>query len=416
MRLFRKELKRVLTTRSTVLFLAAALLLSVFMAWVPVTYEQYIYEENGREITLRGREALAVKKELKKPSSGEVTGEKMAEGLKAYQKNLEIYGDFYNDLFPQNTYNEEILPWSGIVGKLHEVTADPDSGIAREYTEITEEDARSFYERCGTHLTDLMRLEQKENPAAQKLAAALYQKVEKPFYYYPGYGSNMAEYEGFYLFLLVLLCALVTAPLFCSEYQTGADDILRCTALGRGKLAVVKIVAALLISTVTFGICMTVFLLLSNSLFGWECTRTSLQILFSAVTLANMNVGEMQIAVMLAGLLTLLATVSMVLLVSAMSRTTTLSVGASIGLCLLPTLLYTMAGGDWTAWLRIFVPTGGVGLSNAFVYSITGMAGFEFLKIGSAVFWTPWLQLVAPALEIPVFLGLTVRAYCKRSM
>ena len=39
-KLYRQELKRILCTRSTLLFLAAALALSVFMAWVPVTFER----------------------------------------------------------------------------------------------------------------------------------------------------------------------------------------------------------------------------------------------------------------------------------------------------------------------------------------------------------------------------------------
>ena len=61
-RLYKEEMKRILRSRSTILFLAAAFALSVFMAWVPVTYERYTYEENGQEITIEGREALAIKK------------------------------------------------------------------------------------------------------------------------------------------------------------------------------------------------------------------------------------------------------------------------------------------------------------------------------------------------------------------
>lgn len=415
MRLFRKELKRILCTRSTMAFLAAALGLSIFTAWLPVTFERFTYEENGREITVKGREALAAIKEIQQPNAGEVTPEKMAEGLKAYQKNLEIYGDFYHEDFSKNVYNAEILPWSPLAAKLREVMADPDSGLAADYTEITGADALSFYERCAVHLADLMKMEQKKNPAAQKTAANLYKKVETPFYYYPGYGTNMAEYEGICLFLLVFLCAMITAPVFSAEYQTGADDILRCTRLGRKQLALVKIAAAFCISIGTFGICMAIFLFLSNSLFGWECTRTSLQILFSAVTLADLNVGQMQLVVMLAGFFTLLATVSMVLLLSAACRTTTFSVGAAIALCLLPSFLYIMVGGALVSWLRILIPTGGVGGPNAFLYSLTGMAGFEFLNIGPAAFWTPQLQLIAPLLEIPVFLFFTVKIYSGRS-
>ena len=80
-RLYRQEMKRILMTKSTLLFLAAALILSVFMAWAPVTFERYTYEENGKTITIEGQNALALRKQMEAPSSGEVTPAKLAEGL-----------------------------------------------------------------------------------------------------------------------------------------------------------------------------------------------------------------------------------------------------------------------------------------------------------------------------------------------
>lgn len=412
-RLFKEELKRILRTRSTLLFLAAAVALSVFMAYVPITFVRYTYEENGEEITIKGREALAIRKELQNPNAGEVTPEKMADGLKAYQENLAIYGDFYGD-FPRNVYNSEISPWSPFVQRLHEVTADPDSGLARDYMEITEDDAQNFYEHCRTHLSDLMKLEQKNNPKAQEIAAKMYDKVSMPFYYYPGYGTEMAEYEGFYLFMLMFLCAMITAPLFSCEYQTGADDILRSTKHGRKKLAFVKILSALLISFVTFALCMTIFTIISNSLFGWESRRTSMQILFSAVTLLGLNMGQLQNLVMFAGLIALLACVSFILFVSSACKNTTISTGLTIAFCLFPSVFYVVAGSNISAYLRVLLPSGALGGSNAFFYTLTYY--FEFLKIGSFTVWTPWLLMIVPAIEIPVFLWLTVRMYCRRRM
>ena len=221
-RLYKEECKRILRTKSSLLFLAAAVALSAFMAYIPVTYVRFTYEENGQEMTIKGREALAIRKDLQSPHAGEVTPEKMAEGLKSYQKNLEIYGDFYGD-FPRNVHNEEIFPWSPLVTRLHEVMADPDTGLAPDYLEITEADALNFYERCRTRVADLMKLEQKNNLQVQQIAVNMYDKVSMPFYYYPGYNTDMFEYEGMYLFLLMFLCVMVTAPLFFIEYQTGAD-------------------------------------------------------------------------------------------------------------------------------------------------------------------------------------------------
>ncbi|MDE6386459.1 MAG: ABC transporter permease [Lachnospiraceae bacterium] len=412
-RLYKEELKRIVRTKSTLLFLAASVAMSVFMAYIPVTYVRFTYEENGQEMTIKGRDALALRKELQNPHAGEVTPEKMAEGLKSYQKNLEIYGDFYGD-FPRDVHNAEIFPWSPLVSRLHEVMADSETGLAPDYPEITETDALNFYERCRTHLTDLMKLEQKNNPQAQQIAANMYDKVSMPFYYYPGYDRNMFEYEGLCLFLLMLLCVMITAPLFCCEYQTGADDILRSTKLGRRKLAFVKILSALTLSILLFALCMTIFMVISNGLFGWECRQTSMQILFSASTLLGLNIGQLQNLVMVAGFIALLSCVSFVLFISSACKNTTIATGLTIAFSIAPSAFYMMAGGNFAAYLRVLLPSGALGGSNSFSYALTYY--FEFLRVGPFTVWTPWLLMIVPALEIPLFLWLTVRSYCRRSL
>lgn len=412
-RLYKEELKRIIRTRSTLLFLTAAVALSVFMAYIPVTYVRFTYEENGQEMTIKGRDALTLRKALQTPHAGEITPEKMAEGLKSYQKNLEIYGDFYGD-FPRDVHNAEIFPWSPLVIRLHEVMADADTGLAPDYAEITETDALNFYGRCRTHVADLMKLEQKDNPQAQQIAVHMYDKVSTPFYYYPGYDTNMFEYEGMYLFLLMFLCVMMTAPLFCSEYQTGADDILRSTKHGRRRLALIKIMSIMTLSILLFALCMTIFIIISNSLFGWECRQTSIQILFSASALLGMNLGQLQNLVMLAGFIALLSCVSFVLFVSSASRNTTIATGLTIAFTLAPSVLYMMAGSNFSAYFRVLLPSGALGGSNSFSYALTYY--FEFLKIGPVTVWTPWLLMIVPAAEIPLFLWLTVRTYCRRSL
>lgn len=413
-KVWKLELLRILRTRSTLLFLITAVALSVLMAYVPVTYVQFSCEENGQRITLKGREALAMRKSLRNATDGEVTPEKMADGLAAYQRNAVRYGSLGNSDIPVNVYNTELFPYAALTSRLREVMADADTGAAPEYAQITEEDARSFYACCRTHLTDLMNMEQKDDPDAKRIAEDMYAKVQPPFYYYEGYDSNMAEYQGIYLFLLMLLCTLITAPLFCAEYQTGADDILRSTKYGRRTLAAGKLLSALCISTALFAVCMTLFILVSNSVFGWESCKTSLQMLFSAACLLDINVGQMQGLVALAGLIALLSCVSLTLFLSAACRNTTIATGLTLAVCLLPSVLYTMIGSDSSAYLRVLIPSGALGGTNAFFYALTFY--FEFLKIGPWTVWTPWLLLAVPAAEIPLFLWLAVRTYCRRSM
>lgn len=48
--------------------------------------------------------------------------------------------------------------------------------------------------------------------------------------------------------------------------------------------------------------------------------------------------------------------------------------------------------------------------SETFLYQLYG---FNFLHIGDMSFWTPYIILISAAVEIPLFLFLAIRAYCK---
>lgn len=410
MRLFWLELKRVLCTRTTMVILALALVLSVWMAWLPVSYVKLTLPDgNGGETKITGTQALAEIKERRKDYSGEITPEMMQKALTQYQKTVEQYGDPYEEDFPLEADVKQLFPISHLTRRLVEIYAD-ENGIAPEITDLTQQDAVRFYEQCTAHIGDLMKLEQRNYPDAQRQAKELYSKVEQPFYYYPGYGTDALEYVGMYVFLLVLFCTLIAAPIFSSEYQTGSDDILRCTKHGRVRLAVTKIVAALLLFVVTFAICMLIFTVISNSLFGWECRQTSLQIISSAATLVNLTLGSAQNWITGMGLLSLLATVSFTLFLSSVSRSNVKALGLSLGFLVGPSICYMLSNSQLIAWLRCILPSGAIGLMNSFTYAIMG---FEFLHIGQTCFWPPVVMFVSELIAIPLFLVLTVRSYQK---
>lgn len=94
MRLFRLELKRVIKTRTTWILLAAALLLSVLMAWLPVTFETRNVVEDGVEKELTGFDAIRVKRQAQAGIAGVITeaqlkaaAETAVRVLREYEKN-----------------------------------------------------------------------------------------------------------------------------------------------------------------------------------------------------------------------------------------------------------------------------------------------------------------------------------------
>lgn len=407
MRLLQLELKRTVSSRATKCILALALVLSLVMAWLPVSYVG-LYSSEDSEIT--GLRAVQEIKQLAAPYSGEVTTEKMQKALAEYQGAVKQYGDVNSEDFPMDVYYQKIFPEAPLVRRLIEINADA-QGLAPEATQLTNQDAKNFYKQCETHVGDLMNLEQHDHPEAQKQAKQMYSKVSQPFFYYPGYTMDALEYVGMYVFLLVFLCTLIAAPIFSAEYQTGADDILRCTKHGRKRLAVTKIAAAMLIFIAVFAVCMTIFTVLSNSLFGWECRKTSLQVIQSAATLFSGTVGDAQNAITAMGLVTLLAVSSFTLFVSSVSRSNVKALGISLVFLIAPSLLYMFGGGTLTAWIAHILPAGGVGMNNSYTYTI---CNFEFLHLGKTIsVWPAHVMLVCELVAIPLFLFLTVQCYQK---
>lgn len=118
--------------------------------------------------------------------------------------------------------------------------------------------------------------------------------------FYEGYTSDASDNLEILFFILVFICAVIVSPVFSSEYQSGSDDILRCTKHGKIKLAVTKLCSALLIVLTMFVICALIFILIVDSAYGWGSLQTSVQVLLSAISFVPLTMGGEQKLVVLA--------------------------------------------------------------------------------------------------------------------
>ena len=414
MRLMKLELKRVLKTRLTLILLSLSLVLSLVMAYIPTTFSYVSYlDDNGNTIKLLGLDAVQYLKTLQSDTMGEVTPQKVRQAVEAYQTCLTKYGVENTYDLPEGVYEAEILPYAPLLHGVREAFADPDSGIAASLMDISPEKIENFYGTCEARLVSLMKLEQKDHPAAQEAAKRLYSRVETPYQLYPGYNTDAMDYQLLLSFLIVLFCTVITAPVFTSDYQTGADDIYRCTKYGRVKFAITKLLSALLICGTAFSLCAVVFLLVSNSLYGWECTKTSMQMLYSIVNLPNLNLGQLQWFCAGGYLLCLLATVSFTLFLSSRLRNVVASLAVALVCCILPVILYVALPSEIGQLIYTVLPAGGVALQTSFLYTLVD---FAFWNIGNLAIWTPYVMLGAYCVEIPLFLCLAVYSYCTRKV
>lgn len=414
MRLLKLEIKRVLKTRLTLILIAFSLVLSLLLAYIPTTFSYITYQDDsGKDVKLVGLDAIRYMKAIQADTSGEVTPDKVRHAVESYQACLEKYNAESTYDLPEGVYESEILPILPLLHGVKEAFADHKTGIAPSLMEIAPDEIDNFYDVCDSRLDALMRLEQDGHPNAQKEAKRLYNKVDTPYQLYPGYNTDAMDYQLLLSFLIVLFCTVIAAPVFTSDYQTKADDILRCTKHGRAKYAAAKILSALLICGTMFSVCAVLYILVSNSLYGWECTKTSIQMLYSIVNLPHLNLGQLQWVCAGGYLLCLMATISFTLFLSSKFRNVVATLSVALLFCMLPVVVYMAAPSEIGTWIYTILPTGGVALQTSFLYSFID---FAFWNIGKIAIWTPYVMLGAYIVEIPLFLGLAVQSYCSHTV
>ncbi len=411
MRLLKLELKRVLKTRLTVVLLILALLLSVALAWIPTTFPHTDYfDENGDVVTLLGMDALRYMQEVETTYAGSLTTEKAKEILTHYQSVLRQYGVKETYDLPKGVYGTEILPYASLLHGIKEAFADPDTNRAPSLMDIDPEQIDDFYRILEQRNRDAMKFYQPESPAAQQAGIGKFSQVTKPYEFYPYYSGDAMDFLVMLNFLILFLCAVITAPVFTSDYETGADDILRCTKYGKAQFAMTKITAALIICGTTMALCSTIYILVSDSLFGWESTKTSVQILYSITNLLDMNVFELQLFTAVTGFLAILATVSFVLFLSSKCRNVIVALTTALVVCLAPVIIYMALPSGIREWIYFLIPSSGAGLQTSVLYEALN---YFYITVGNVAVWLPHAMIAVCIIEIPLFIGLTVNSYVK---
>lgn len=409
MRILGLEIRRVLKTKITLVLLAAAIGLTFVMAYLPVTYVYTSYvDAEGNIIEVKGKDAIAYEKQVQKDIAGEIDGIEVQKAVQQCQECLASYGISDTYELPKGVYGTEILSYAPLLHGVREAFANPDTGIAPSTMNIPVEEVADFYSVCEKRLESLMKMEQEEYPKAQQKAMAMYEQVEKPYVFYPGYNKDAMDYQVLLSFLVMVICVVIAAPIFSSDYQTEADAILRCTKHGRMKLAATKIVSAFLISGVIYTICIGTYIIVSNSLFGWECTETSVQMLYSIISLVNMKLGELQILAAVAGLISVLATVALTLFLSARFKNVVVSLAMSLMVCILPIVIYIALPTQIATWINAFTPSSGTGLMTSILYTLVD---FVYLNVGNVSVWLPYVMIGVGIVEIPIFVLGAVRNY-----
>lgn len=410
MRLLKVEMKRIVKSRRSLILLSVGVCLSALLAIAPVLYVGVdIRDSNGNVVQeLDGLKAIHYMRENQAPFDGEVTPEKLKEALSVYQECVKQYGDPDSEDFPADVYWEKISPRRGLLSSIVKTYNDFINGnlVPRSLENINVNELDGFYKATDTRLENVIKVE-REPEETHKKAFQLYSRVDRPFELYAGYTRDAFDYLAFSILFLVIMGVIFSAPLFSENYESGADQIIRCTKFGRKELGITSLIANILPCVLMYIVGVTGHLLISDLSFGTVTLKTSVQALFDTISLPSMNLMQLQIAVAVGGLLTMISSIALTYYISSKLDRVAGVLSFSLLLTIAPVFVGAAIGNSWIISL---LPGGGAGLNSSLLMQLVD---FRFLHLGTHSFWTPQVTMLFTIIWIPVFLFLAVRTYCK---
>lgn len=406
MRLYYLEMKRLIRTKSVWILMIAMVVLAAVMAYVPVTFIRAYKTDAGNVQAVTGVQAVKISKETRKDMEGEVTEEKIRQAIRVLNEMYQEYGSSFMEEVPADVYAEKIYPIMPVLNVIEQVLVPDGKNLYNmEAFDVKEEDAATIYEKYREEIQGLS-----QNPELVKEMQKISGSVKTPFTYESGMTLETVDYYTIYLFLVMFAFIVIASPVYAAEYQTGADDVIRCTKNGRVRIAVTKILVTFTLAVATFVASSLTFVAVLYILYGGSGFGTSIQMGY-VFYLPALTIGSMLKLQIAGGVLFTLATVSFVLFLSSKCKNVQTALISAFGIAILPMILNIAGNNNVLNIMRCILPTGGFGLINGLQSELMAR---NFALVAGHYIWLPYILLVAAAVAVPVFVGLTIVSYCRR--
>ena len=406
MRLYYLEMKRLIRTKSVWILMIAMVVLAAVMAYVPVTFIRAYKTDAGNVQAVTGVQAVKISKETRKDMEGEVTEEKIRQAIRVLNEMYQEYGSSFMEEVSADVYAEKIYPIMPVLNVIEQVLVPDGKNLYNmEAFDVKEEDAATIYEKYREEIQGLS-----QNPELVKEMQKISGSVKTPFTYESGMTLETVDYYTIYLFLVMFAFIVIASPVYAAEYQTGADDVIRCTKNGRVRIAVTKILVTFTLAVATFVASSLTFVAVLYILYGGSGFGTSIQMGY-VFYLPALTIGSMLKLQIAGGVLFTLATVSFVLFLSSKCKNIQTALISAFGIAILPMILNMAGNNNVLNIMRCILPTGGFGLINGLQSELMAR---NFALVAGHYIWLPYILLVAAAVAVPVFVGLTIVSYCRR--
>lgn len=278
--LIKYEFLKILRKKSTLIVMAASLLVTAFLFGLPVLQFQ-TYNQDG---VIKGLEGIAYEKEQAADYSVPLTNEYVTETIREVQRLFEnpdnVGYDGYERFLIEGAYWDGIAPREELLNMIAKNYVNPNESAG--YNTLPDLDISEGTDFYGARQEKIEKLLNASSRALSEEQKAYWQnmnsKVDEPFSYgyYDGWEIIISSFE-LLMFALLAVC-IVIAPVFSGEYQAGTDAVILSARYGKTKLTTAKIIASYLFGGLAFTLHVVVAFGLPLAAFGFDGWDLPLQV------------------------------------------------------------------------------------------------------------------------------------------
>lgn len=280
--LTRFELRKIVKRKS---FLLAALILLVLLVFVTTIniFSERMPQTVGKTIT--GLHAIQIKQHYDRQHAGVLDADKIAGIIDRYHevrdnpKNLDPKTkEITNEAFAKYEVKDYLIL------NLIRTGFSPLSEYNHYIIDgLTRADAVHFYDKRTEKVKEYLNMDYTYGNYSAKDKAyflKLNQKIDTPFKinYKSGWENVLNNASGMIIAISFVMCICI-APVFASEYQSGADAVILSSRYGRSKLISAKLKSSVLFTTGFYGISILLYIMITLGIYGADGWDSNLQII-----------------------------------------------------------------------------------------------------------------------------------------
>lgn len=283
--LIKYEFLKILRKKSTLIVMAASLILTGFLFGLPIMQFQ-TYNQDG---VIKGADGIAYEKgqyaDLSVPLSEEYVAETIREVQGLFENPDNIGYDGNEQFLIGDAYWNGVAPREKLLNLIANTYSKPNEILG--YNNLPDLDINggaSFYQTMERKIQNLLNNPSRKLSNEQKeYWGSMAEKVDTllQYGYYEGWEVIISSFE-LLMFALLAIC-IVVAPVFSGEYQEGTDAVILSAKYGKTKLTTAKIAASLLFGTAAFILHVVVACGLPLAAFGADGWNLPLQIANTAI-------------------------------------------------------------------------------------------------------------------------------------